>query len=124
MSIDKVDVKPLRKALQKFNEDLGVYINDDLRFKLGRVLTIIDAAISDQEQRKAIKDLINNEWWSGPSGNRLRDPDTMSNPHTDLRALCQVFDFELYDRPAGEPISERENLEYDIKRYRKVIATE
>lgn len=30
---------------------------------LGRVLTIIDASISDQEQRKGIKDLIKNEFY-------------------------------------------------------------
>lgn len=32
-------------------------------YLLGRVLTIIDASIADPEQRKGIKDLINNAFW-------------------------------------------------------------
>ena len=58
MSKLELESKSLQKVLRKFNEDLGIYINDDQRFKLGRVLTIIDAVIADPEQRKAIKDLV------------------------------------------------------------------
>ena len=38
-------------------------ITDSKKFRLGQVLTIIDAAIADKEQRKAIKDLIENAYW-------------------------------------------------------------
>uniref|UniRef100_A0A6H1ZKB4 Uncharacterized protein n=1 Tax=viral metagenome TaxID=1070528 RepID=A0A6H1ZKB4_9ZZZZ len=34
------------------------YWRDDRKYFIGRILTIIDASISDQEQRKGIKDLI------------------------------------------------------------------
>ena len=37
--------------------------NNNQRYKLGKVLTIIDGCISDQEQRKAIKDLITQAFW-------------------------------------------------------------
>lgn len=32
--------------------------DEDKRYTMGRILTIIDASIADKEQRKAIKDLI------------------------------------------------------------------
>ena len=32
--------------------------------RLGRILTIVDACISDPEQRKGIKDLVENAYWS------------------------------------------------------------
>lgn len=103
---NEVNVKQLRNALKKFNADLGSYINGEERFKLGRVLTIIDASIADPEQRKAIKDLVNNEWWNS-SGLRPYDG-PMQNPHTDLRGLALALGFELYEAsdlppsPSGE----------------------
>ena len=36
---------------------------DDRKYFLGRVLTIVDASISDKEQRKGIKNLINEAFW-------------------------------------------------------------
>ena len=113
-----LEVKSLRKVLQRFNEDLGQYINGEERYKLGRVLTIIDASIADPEQRKAIKDLINNEWWSG-NGIRPSTSD-MANPHSDLRAICELFGFELYESTSTElPV---DDLGYLTKRYRKFLA--
>lgn len=38
---------------------------------LGKVLTIIDASISDKEQRKGIKDLIQAEYYSTNSANQI-----------------------------------------------------
>jgi|GEM_PF-5175995 len=47
---------------------------DDKKYFLGRVLTIIDAAIQDKEQRKGIKDLINEAFWdSGHRENNVRE---------------------------------------------------
>lgn len=119
--------EPLRRVLQRFNEDLGTYINDDQRNKLGRVLTIIDASISDPTQRKAIKDLVQGQWWSGGGDIAGAVPTRggdMSNPHTDLRAICQLFGFELYPpEGAGAPlrgISEDHYEQWAIKRYSKV----
>lgn len=112
-----VTIKPLRKMLQRFNEDLGQYINGEERFKLGRVLTIIDASIPDPEQRKAVKDLVNNEWWNSNGARQLES--AMINPHTDIRAICRVLGFELYEPTVieGNPV---ENDEWITKRYAKV----
>jgi hypothetical protein len=114
----------LRKALQYFNEQLGEYINEDQRYKLGRVLTIIDASIADPEQRKAMKNLVNNEWWS--PGNKMRGgPDTMADPHADLRAICRVFDFELYptdENPVSLPPEDASYTNWIERRYKSVIS--
>ncbi len=40
---------------------------EDVKHLLGRVLTIIDASISDIEQKKAVKDLIKEEIWGNYS---------------------------------------------------------
>ncbi len=114
--------KNLRPMLQQFNEGLGVYINDKERYLLGRVLTIIDASIADPEQRKAIKDLVNGEWWN--PGNRGMPVEGMGNPHSDLRAICKLLGFELYDQnslAAPSTYREDETLEWEQKRYKTAI---
>lgn len=47
----------LRDELLKNHDNFG-------RVFLGQVLTIVDASIADPEQRKGIKDLINNTYYS------------------------------------------------------------
>ena len=49
---------------------------DQLKFLQGKVLTIIDASISDTEQRKAIKDLINQSFSSQLDNVLLREYDS------------------------------------------------
>lgn len=44
---------------------LSINYGDGSRYFLGQVLTIIDASISDKEQRKAIKNLIQNKFYDG-----------------------------------------------------------
>jgi hypothetical protein len=119
--MSQITKENLQTALQAFNEDLGVFINNDQRHKLGRVLTIIDASIGDPEQRKAIKDLVNNEWWSG--GNRPVEGRMMS-PHTDLRGICRAFGFDLYDDsglPQAIPLDGTGMEEFVATHYTKLI---
>lgn len=111
-------IRPLRKVLQKFNEELGQYINSEQRYRLGRVLTVIDASIADPEQRKAIKDLIQNEWWN----NNPRPTDvTMTDPHIDMRGLCEALGFELYLTNANQLNAiPGDDVEWSKKHYQKV----
>lgn len=98
--VNIVEVSQLRPMLQTFNEELGRYINERDRFKLGRVLTIIDASFSDPEQRKSVKDLVNNMWWGDMN---MPSDIPMVSPHTDIRGLTTALGFELYvmsDLPA------------------------
>lgn len=115
-----INTEQLRKMLQAFNEDLGVHENEEDRYKLGKVLTIIDATIADSEQRKAIKDLINSAWWS--RNDRIKES-KMSSPHTDLRGVCLALGFELYSSnpdivPENTPFS---GDTYAKQRYEKII---
>lgn len=52
----------LPKATGDFTYSESV-LTAQLRFMLGRLLTIVDASISNPEQNKAIKDLITKEVW-------------------------------------------------------------
>lgn len=118
----EVQVKDLRAVLKKFNEDLGQYINAEERYKLGRILTVVDASISDPEQRKAIKDLINSQWWD----RSYRATETeMGNPHSDLRGICLALGFDLYPNIEGQydlPGSDND-AEYCKQRYENVLKT-
>lgn len=40
-----------------------VAMETQFNFLLGKLLTIVDASFSDQEQRKAVKDLVRNVVW-------------------------------------------------------------
>ena len=122
---DEVEVSSLRPMLQHFNEELGRYINEKERFKLGRVLTIIEASFTDPEQRKAVKDLINDIWWGQSSYNYVGSNTTMVNPHVDIRGLALALGFELYPLEKGSvhpPESpERERLKArSAERYEQV----
>jgi len=54
----------LSPLFQLRNHILNFWRSDKKNF-LGKVLTIIDASIPDKEQRKGIKNLIQNEFYSG-----------------------------------------------------------
>lgn len=43
---------------------VSTFISDLKNYLMGRTLTIIDGCISDPEQRKAIKDLVRDAFWS------------------------------------------------------------
>ena len=68
-------------TLQSDDEKLINYyrLEDDIKSLAGRILTIIDAGISDKQQNKALKDLIKKEvrdslihwqdfYWEGKQG--------------------------------------------------------
>lgn len=49
------------------NLDVVIYI-EDINNLVGRIKTLIEASTSDPEQRKASKDVFNNEIWSWYTG--------------------------------------------------------
>lgn len=73
MSDSTVEKSVVRKALQKYVNLRGDREFELSKHKLGRVLTVIDSAIADPEQRKATKDLIQTIWYQaeGPLLNDL-----------------------------------------------------
>ena len=76
---------------------------------LGQVLTIIDAAISDKEQRKGIKDLIQNAYYRDRSDRLMREiifeycqkycPDTLP----DTNEQQAIFLQKIGERPLENP---------------------
>jgi len=58
--IEEVDESVVNKELEKKSVNL-VTISDNFKGMVGRVLTIIDASVTDKEQKKAMKDLIKAE---------------------------------------------------------------
>lgn len=114
----------IRPVLQHFNEQLGQYINANERNKLGKVLTILDASIADREQRKALKDLVNEAFWGGDRS--IVSEGGMYNPHSDMRAICELFGFDLYPEiesglHAQAHPYEKEDLGWIQKRYKNAL---
>jgi hypothetical protein len=50
--------------MSRLKERIMELISSHEQYRLGKVLTIIDATVSDREQRKAIKDLVKEAFWS------------------------------------------------------------
>ena len=61
--VKEVQVQPLKKVLQMYEDDIQQYNLEYSKNRLGRLLTIIDGAIVDGTQRKAVKDMINDMWY-------------------------------------------------------------
>lgn len=57
--IENTIVVQLQKLCQRINDQLG----SDKSYLLGRVKTVVDGAIQDPEQRRAVKDLIDTAFW-------------------------------------------------------------
>ena len=57
--------EPLLSPLFRLRNYILDFLEKDKKYFLGRVLTIIDASIPDKEQRKGIKDLIEDAYYSG-----------------------------------------------------------
>ena len=72
-SNDEIQPKSLKPIYWLRNYLSENYINQNTRF-LGQVLTIIDASISDKEQRKGIKDLIQADYYrTNTADQRMRE---------------------------------------------------
>jgi hypothetical protein len=65
MSESTSDGERLRKQLQELVRQLNNHNSDRRSQLLGQVLTITDSATADSTQRKAVKDLVTNTFYSG-----------------------------------------------------------
>jgi len=63
----------LRNQLELLAERVNKDIYEQRSHLLGKVLTIVDSAFTDPEQRKAVKDLVNNAWYQGSYWNYIGD---------------------------------------------------
>ena len=58
------DTSRARRIFDRYQVDSWQYFDKLNSNRLGKVLTVIDGAISDATQRKAVKDLIHEAWYS------------------------------------------------------------
>lgn len=92
--ITTVSVEDLRKVLQAYQEKDNNYNREVHKHRTGKILTIIDSAISDETQRKALKDLINEALYSRPGfGHEF--------PH--LYQAAEALGFQLWET-SPEPV--------------------
>lgn len=62
-STEKIPLSKVQRILIAYENDIYDYNRKLESKRLGKVLTIIDGAIADQTQRKAIKDIVNDMWY-------------------------------------------------------------
>lgn len=94
----EVRVEVLRKLMQKYVDTYIEQSQESDRRKIGKILTVIDASMSDPQQRKAIKDIIQNDWYSHNEFDFA--------PAGEMRKLAEALEFELWPQdPNAEPLS-------------------
>lgn len=92
----EVKVESLKKVLRQYENDIFDYTRELDKNRLGKVLTIIDGAIADETQRKAVKDMVHDSW----HGN--------SRPYREYPQANQVAEalgFTLYEDLVAEPVN-------------------
>lgn len=62
----------LEKQLDLLSEKVNQDIYEQRKYLLGRILTVVDAVASDPEQRKAIKDVIQDLFHQGSYWNNIK----------------------------------------------------
>lgn len=87
--VKDVEVEKLRKVLRKYQEDVWQTNEDVDKRKLGKVLTIIDGAIADETQRKAVKDLIHGVWH--------KPVESFGHIYPNANHVAEALGFELYN---------------------------
>ena len=91
-STTEIELSQVQNILREYQEDIFDYNRKLEKHRLGKVLTIIDSAVSDETQRKAVKDLVHDAWYSssvyieGHSG------------HPQLRLVTEAIGFDLYSQ--------------------------
>lgn len=101
--MSELKVEIVEKVLRKFDDDLGQYNRDINSFKLGRILTVVDSSIADETQRKAMKDLIHDAWYS--SSNHRTYPQ--------MRHVAEALGLKLYeDMNVALPVQENDYNPY------------
>lgn len=108
-SRESIELSRVRKILQAYENDIHEYNRALEDTRLGKVLTIVDSAFSDPEQRKAVKDLIKDSWYSSrPSGK-------FYNGFPRLHHVTEILGFHLWEegtlvKPANVDINPYEDI--------------
>jgi hypothetical protein len=84
--------------LQELANQRSIQDYEHDKYKLGRILTVIDAAITDPEQRKATKDLVNTIWYEQLG---LNPGISTLEMH-----LADYLGFELWDKLEGNNVAQ------------------
>jgi len=82
-----IEVEKVKLVLRKYKEDMSDFTHDTDKNKLGKVLTVIDGAIADETQRKAVKDLIHDGWYNSMN-HRI---------YPQMHHVAEVLGFQLYE---------------------------
>ena len=101
VAVESLRDEKLRKQIQLLSEKTNKEIYEQRRHLIGKVLTIVDASTNDPDQRKAVKDMVNDAFY-GPSYwnnisvwfeafaranslSRLYDNETLLSPNSQMK---------------------------------------
>lgn len=97
----------LRNQLQKLCQNLNIGADERKRYLLGKVLTVTDGAIADPDQRKAVKNLVQDAFWTESSF-----PGT--SPVTfQVEQLAEANGFPLWETPEDNAVAPKAQNEYE-----------
>ena len=96
-----VEKSLVEKVISKYVEDIYKHNGELDKSRLGKILTVVDGAISDETQRKAVKDLIHDAWY-GASSYRV---------YPQVRHVGEALGLDL-SRYEAMPVSEKDYNPY------------
>lgn len=68
-----MDKEKFKKQVQLLAEKINNDIYEQRKHYIGKILTIVDASSQDPEQRKAIKDMVNDAFYGPSYWNHISD---------------------------------------------------
>lgn len=95
-----IDKEKLKIGLQELERQRHEREHQDKNSQIGRVLTVTDGAISDADQRKAVKDLIHDAFW----GRSL--PSLKLNQSLETQLFAYLTDEKLWDEETTQNVSQ------------------
>lgn len=93
----------LRNQLQKLSHAVNSHVQDYRHGTFGRVATIIEASVSDPEQRKSLKDLVSEAVYGPSYWNGIRG---------EFDLISEANGFKLYDDLPGQLVEAKPENPY------------
>lgn len=93
------DKEKFRKQIQLLAEKINNDVYEQRKHLIGKVLTIVDATAQDPEQRKAIKDMVNDAFYGPSYWNNIRG---WVDGFAKANGIEKLYEFETLTAPTTD----------------------
>ena len=93
------DKEKFKKQVQLLSEKINNDVYEQRKYLIGKILTIVDATAQDPEQRKAIKDMVNDAFYGPSYWNNIRE---LISGFAKANGIEKLYDFETLRAPQSD----------------------